>query len=55
MAPATRQGVIALDGEREIVFGHKDRIEVGLETNGPLTADIDRVMRHAAEAGLLSG
>ena len=54
VALATRQGVIALDGEREIEFSPKDRVEVRLESNGPLTVDIDRVMRHAAEAGLLS-
>ena len=51
---ATRQGVIALDGEREIEFSAKDRIEVRLEADGPLTVDIDRVMRYAAKAGLLT-
>ena len=54
VALSTRQGVIALDGEREIEFSPEDRIEVRLESNGPLTVDIDRVMRHAAEAGLLA-
>ena len=54
VALSTRQGVIALDGEREIEFSPEDRIEVRLERNGPLTVDIDRVMRHAAEAGLLA-
>ena len=55
VALATRQGVIALDGEREIEFNPKDRVQVRLEADGPLTVDIDRVMRHAAETGLLSG
>ncbi len=55
VALATRQGVVALDGEREIEFSPRDSVEVRLEADGPLTVDIDRVMRHAAERGLLVG
>ena len=46
-------GVIALDGEREIEFSRTDHVTVHLDTEGPLTIDIDRVMERAATEGLL--
>jgi predicted polyphosphate/ATP-dependent NAD kinase len=49
------QGVIALDGEREIEFAPTDRVIIRLEDNGPLTIDIDWVMAQAAREGLLTG
>ena len=48
------RGVVALDGEREIEFGPDDRVTIQLQTNGPLTIDIDRVMARAAQDGLLA-
>lgn len=47
------QGVIALDGEREIEFGPNDHVTVYLERDGPFTIDIERVMARAAQDGLL--
>jgi hypothetical protein len=47
------QGVIALDGEREVEFGPKDHVTVRLERDGPFTIDIERVMARAAQDGLL--
>jgi hypothetical protein len=47
-----RRGVIALDGEREIEFMDHDRIAVRLESDGPLTIDLDSVMAQAAREGL---
>ena len=48
------QGVIALDGEREIEFTDGDRVAVWLDDDGPRTIDIDRVMARAAQSGLLT-
>jgi predicted polyphosphate/ATP-dependent NAD kinase len=50
-----RQGVIALDGEREIEFARTDRVTVRLSRDGPRTIDISRVMARAAQEGLLIG
>lgn len=50
----TAEGVIALDGEKEIEFRENDRVTVRLLDRGPLTIDIDRVMARAAEKGLLT-
>ena len=47
------QGVIALDGEREVEFGPNDHVTVRLERDGPFTIDIERVMARAAQDGLL--
>jgi len=49
------QGVIALDGEREIEFVPSDRVVIRLDNDGPLTIDIDWVMARAAREGLLTG
>ena len=46
--------MVALDGEREIAFGPKDRLAVVLELDGPLTVEIPRAMALAARDGLLA-
>lgn len=48
-------GSLALDGEREIELSPKDRAEVRLETDGPLTIDVESAMQAAARRGLLNG
>jgi predicted polyphosphate/ATP-dependent NAD kinase len=52
LAPGS--GSIALDGEREIERGPEDRVEVRLSTGGPITIDVEEVMRRAARHGLFS-
>jgi predicted polyphosphate/ATP-dependent NAD kinase len=47
IAAATEGGCVALDGEREIERRRGDRVTVRL-VPGPLTIDVDAVMRHAA-------
>jgi len=49
-----RHGVLALDGEREVMFGESDTIAIRLEMEGPVTIDVGRVMEHAARDGLLA-
>lgn len=51
-AIGTPRGTIAFDGERSIAFNEQDRPQVWLEMEGPITIDIDRVMRVAAEEHL---
>lgn len=46
-------GSLALDGERELELPVPTRVEVTLDAGGPLVVDVDRIMRHASEAGLL--
>lgn len=48
----TPRGVVALDGEREIEFGERDRIAVRLDLDGPVTVDVREVMAAAAERRL---
>jgi len=48
-----RQGVIALDGEREMEFSGDDRVTVRLDQRGPRTLRVKRVMELAAREGLL--
>ncbi len=48
-----RQGVIALDGEREMEFSGDDRVTVRLDQKGPRTIRVKRVMELAARQGLL--
>ena len=48
------QGVIALDGERELAFTQDQQFTVRLDERGPLTIDIDRVMARAAHDGLMA-
>ncbi|MFN0172513.1 MAG: NAD(+)/NADH kinase [Bryobacteraceae bacterium] len=47
------EGVVAVDGEREIEFGPGDQVAIRLEQDGPFTIDIDLVMHRAAREGLL--
>ncbi|QIN81973.1 ATP-NAD kinase [Rubrobacter tropicus] len=55
VALAPGAGSVALDGEREMELGPRDRVEVELDTNGPLTVDVGAAMREAARRGLLNG
>jgi predicted polyphosphate/ATP-dependent NAD kinase len=48
-----RQGVIALDGEREMEFMPDQQVRVQLRSTGPVTIDTEQVMLLAAEKGLL--
>ena len=48
-------GSLALDGEREIELGEKDRTTVRLDLNGPRTIDVELAMQRAARRGLLGG
>ncbi|MEE9299898.1 MAG: NAD(+)/NADH kinase [Alphaproteobacteria bacterium] len=50
----TREGVIALDGEREIEFRNAGKVSVRLDRRGPTTIRIDKVMALAAARGLLA-
>jgi hypothetical protein len=46
------EGVVALDGERELVF-RRTPPTVTLSLTGPVTIDVERSMRLAATRGLL--
>ena len=46
------QGVIALDGERELAFTAGDQVTVRLDRHGPLTIDVDKAMATAVRNGL---
>jgi len=46
------QGVIALDGERELTFTANDQVTVRLERHGPLTIDVNKAMSAAVRKGL---
>jgi predicted polyphosphate/ATP-dependent NAD kinase len=48
-----KQGVIALDGEREIEFGSDQRVTLHLDSNGPFSIDVEKVMALAARQELL--
>lgn len=48
-------GSLALDGEREIELGPEDRVEISLDSDGPLILDVGEAMRVAAGHGLLNG
>jgi len=45
----SRQGMIALDGEREIALTPKDRFAVRLNPQGPLVVDIEKALEAASE------
>lgn len=45
------RGVVAIDGEKEIRFGHADRPVVHIAATGPRVVEIERVMATAAERG----
>jgi predicted polyphosphate/ATP-dependent NAD kinase len=46
------QGVIALDGERELAFAAGDQVTVRLDRDGPLTIDVDKAIAAAVRKGL---
>src|SRR5262249_8310968 len=46
--PALAAGAIALDGEREITFSERDRVEIRLEEGALHTIDVGACMHHAA-------
>jgi predicted polyphosphate/ATP-dependent NAD kinase len=46
-------GSLALDGERELELPAATRVEISVDGEGPMIVDVDRVMLHASEAGLL--
>ena len=50
---ATRQGSIALDGEREIELLDGDSAEVRLSLEGPWTLDVSATLREAVRSGVL--
>ena len=52
-SPATPAGSIALDGERELTFDEKHRVEVRLTNDAFHTIDVAAVMRFAAKTGLM--
>lgn len=45
------EGMIALDGEREVPFNKKDRIGIQLSLNGPYVIDINESLRSASKGG----
>lgn len=47
------RGTVAVDGEREFEFDPGHRLSVRLELQGPLTVDVARTLRYAAEHGIL--
>ena len=47
-----RRGTLALDGEREIEFYPRHRVEIRLSLEGPRVVDIPAAMRAAATTGL---
>ncbi|WP_454724491.1 MULTISPECIES: ATP-NAD kinase family protein [Cupriavidus] len=48
-----RSGIVALDGERELVFGARDEVTVTLRERAFLSLDVAACMRYAAAAGLM--
>ncbi|MGF6756054.1 ATP-NAD kinase family protein [Paraburkholderia sp. GAS42] len=49
----TEHGTLAFDGEREIELERGDRYEVSLDWRGPLTVDVERVLRYSASRQLI--
>ncbi|HWP47965.1 MAG TPA: NAD(+)/NADH kinase [Candidatus Limnocylindrales bacterium] len=47
-----RPATLALDGEREIEVGPRDRIEIELSKDGPRVADIKKTLQEAVEKGI---
>ena len=45
----SKEGVLALDGEREIEFSQNDEVSVYLEHDGPLTIDVEKALDVAAK------
>lgn len=46
-----REGMIALDGEREVSFNNDDKVEVELTLKGPNVIDIHESLKAASEGG----
>jgi len=44
--------VIAVDGEREIIVGPEDCVEIELVQTGPFVVDVKSTLKRAAEKGL---
>lgn len=51
----TPEGVLALDGEREIELGGGGPVSVRLRTDGPRCVDVPAVLAESARVGLLRG
>jgi predicted polyphosphate/ATP-dependent NAD kinase len=51
--PQVTAGSIALDGERELSFSERDRVQIALEENAFRTINVAAVMDHAARHGLM--
>ncbi len=51
----TGPGIMAFDGDRELILEAGDRIEASVRRDGPRVIDPARALRLAAERGLLSG
>lgn len=50
-----QEGVLALDGEREIRVRKKDSWEIKLEFTGPIRANIEKIMNLVQERSVLNG
>jgi len=53
--PLLRQGVIAVDGERELAFGPQQHLTIALRERAFRSLDINACLHYAAAAGLLRG
>ncbi|MBE3175385.1 NAD(+)/NADH kinase [Enterobacter cloacae complex sp. P29RS] len=51
--PLLRQGVIAVDGERELTFGPQQRVTIALREHAFRSLDVTACLRYAAAAQLL--
>jgi predicted polyphosphate/ATP-dependent NAD kinase len=49
----TPQGVLAMDGEREVEFGPSDQIEIELDRQGPVVIDVRQALAVAAAEGTM--
>lgn len=47
----SEEGMVALDGEREVPFNEKDRIRIQLSHDGPYVIDINGSLRSASKGG----
>jgi len=46
-----QEGMVALDGEREVSFNRNDKIEIELSSSGPRVIDIHKSLKAASEGG----
>lgn len=46
-----QEGMVALDGEREVPFNKSDTVEVELSSSGPRVIDIHKTLKAASEGG----